>query len=366
MVNRDVDIIRVSSGTNREIGFDAISKTCAQAYEVYFRGKMLCQGSRCDSLGAFQDSEHARGTADREKTQKFSTPFDPIRCGREAVGIPEASTDITQIRWKKEEFAASKAHMAQTEWPGWLRHRYVGLAHDLKQPLTVIRLSLDDALDKLNAASSQLESAAEGLQEALNQVPNLMAIVDTFRDLARDPPAKTLAEVDTRMVAEKIARLFKGSTQRMRIVLRLGETDKLPPVIINEKDLEQLFFIFVENALHAADGEGTRQLIVNGAIRDRYLRLTFSDNCGGIPPENLDKIFEPFFSTKPPDQGMGMGLWTAQRIVSRVGGSVRVESEFGVGSTFFVDLPLSGRETRGLTGAAKDIRQRTYSARRRE
>ncbi|MHC4354162.1 MAG: ATP-binding protein, partial [Planctomycetota bacterium] len=89
-----------------------------------------------------------------------------------------------------------------------------------------------------------------------------------------------------------------------------------------------------------------------------------SDNCGGIPPQNLDKIFEPFFSTKPPDQGMGVGLWRARQIVSRVGGRVRVESEFGAGSTFFVDLPLKGREAFDLPEAVKDIRQRACSIRR--
>lgn len=211
----------------------------------------------------------------------------------------------------------------------------------MTQPLTVIRLSLDDALDKLSEVSSHLESAKEGLKEALAQVPNLASISERFRNLARDSSDKDVANVDARMVAERIARLFNGNTPRVRIALRLGEIDGLPLVSINERDLEQLFFALVENAVHAADGKDARYLILDAAVKGRYLELCFSDNCGGIPPENIGRIFEPFFSTKPPGQGTGLGLCVVQQIVSRVGGRVRVESEFGRGSTFFVDLPLS-------------------------
>ena len=144
--------------------------------------------------------------------------------------------------------------------------------------------------------------------------------------------------------------MFHGSSRRIKIVLDLGEMDSLPPVVMNERDLEQLFFALIENAVHAADGEEGRQLIVNGVTKDHCIELRFSDNCGGIPSENVDKIFEPFFSTKPPDQGTGLGLCMVQQIISRIGGRVRVESKFGSGSTFIVTLPLNGDGAR-LTGA---------------
>jgi signal transduction histidine kinase len=70
------------------------------------------------------------------------------------------------------------------------------------------------------------------------------------------------------------------------------------------------------------------------------MELSFSDNCGGIPSENLKKIFEPFFTTKPRGQGTGLGLCIVRDAIARVGGRVRVESEFGKGSTFFLTLPV--------------------------
>jgi len=68
--------------------------------------------------------------------------------------------------------------------------------------------------------------------------------------------------------------------------------------------------------------------------------LLFCDNCGGVAPENLERVFEPFFSTKPPGEGTGLGLCIAETIVSRARGQIHVESDFGRGTTFRVFLPL--------------------------
>ena len=345
MVHRDVDIIRTKSTANRALSFGMISKKCAQAYEVCFRGNMLCQCSRCDSLGAFQDSElrtYDCEAAGRDRRTTCSALSDPIRDGNEVVGMAQRSADVTESWRKEEDFRTFRAHMARTEWLASLGAHSAALAHELTQPLTVVRLSLDDALDELKVASSHLESATEGLKEALTQVPNLTSIVNRFRNLARYPSDKPITEVDVRAVAERVAWLFNGNTQRMRIVLNLGEIAPLPPVSMNERDLEQLFFALFENAIHAADGKENRQLIVDGVTEGHYVELRFSDDCCGIPPESLDKIFEPFFSTKPQGRGTGLGLCVVQGIVSRVGGKVSVESEHGEGSTFFVTLPLNG------------------------
>lgn len=361
MVYRDVDTIGATGNVNRALSFGMISRKCAQAYEVCFRGNMLCQGSRC---GEIQDSEihtHARDATGGDMRATCSALPDPIREGSEGVGTALGGAGATESGRKEEQFRAFHAHMARTEWLASLGARSAALAHELTQPLTVVRLSLDDALDKLEAASSHLESATEELREALTQIPNLTSIVNRFRNLARYPSDKPITEVDVRAVAERVAWLFNGNTQRMRIVLNLGEIAPLPPVSMNERDLEQLFFALFENAIHAADGKENRRLIVDSVTEGHYVELRFSDDCCGIPPESLDKIFEPFFSTKPQGRGTGLGLSVVQGIISRVGGKVSVESEHGEGTTFFVALPLNGGGPRAeqliATSCAASVRK---------
>ncbi|MBN2315114.1 MAG: GHKL domain-containing protein, partial [Sedimentisphaerales bacterium] len=113
-----------------------------------------------------------------------------------------------------------------------------------------------------------------------------------------------------------------------------------PTVHMNEREIEQLFFILIENAIQAADGRRNRTLSISGRQKDRRIELHFCDTCGGIAPEFLDRICEPFFTTKPSNQGTGLGLYIVNNIVSRVNGDFRVLSEYGKGSTFLVTLPI--------------------------
>lgn len=235
--------------------------------------------------------------------------------------------------------------MARTEWLASLGTLMATVAHELTQPLTVVRLSLDDAMDELKAMSARIESTRQGLKEALTQVSNLTSIVKEFRNFARKPLQKILNKVDVRTVAERIIKCLSGKAERAGIVLRLGEMDRFPPVRMSERDLEQIFFALVENAIHAADGKQARNLSISSFVKGHCIELCFSDDCGGIPPENLDDIFEPFFTTKSPSQGTGLGLCVVQEIVSHVGGRISVESEFGEGSTFIVALPVDGSNT---------------------
>ena len=115
----------------------------------------------------------------------------------------------------------------------------------------------------------------------------------------------------------------------------------LPEVEINETALEQTFLIITQNAIEAADGQKPHKLDITGKFADGNIELQFADDCCGIAPENLDKIFEPFFSTKIEDNGMGLGLAIVQQIFISCGVQIRVESHLGKGTTFYVTLPIS-------------------------
>lgn len=256
------------------------------------------------------------------------------------IGVLGIFWDITKRKKMEEELDRYREQMARAEQLASLGTLSATVAHELTQPLTVISLLINNALDELKTTSSP-QSVIKKLKESLNQVSDLTSIVERFRSFTRKSSGKTEEEVDLKAVTERIVNLLNESARRAKIRLRLKDMDTLPPLYADEKDLEQVFFALIDNAIQAADGQKARSLIISGFVKDEHVELRFSDDCGGIAQENIDKIFEPFFTTKPPGQGTGLGLCIVQDIVFRFGGKVRVESKFGKGTTFFVTLPIN-------------------------
>ncbi|MHC4555987.1 MAG: PAS domain S-box protein [Planctomycetota bacterium] len=248
--------------------------------------------------------------------------------------------DITESKQKEEELRLYREQMARAEELASLGTLSATVAHELTQPLTVIRLSLENALEKLEAKSSP-ETIKKKLKDSLTETSNINSIVERFRSFARKSTEKIVKEVNLKVIAERVVNLLKENARRARVTVHLEGMDELPSFYSNEKDLVQLFFALVDNTIHAADDKEPRQLVISGAVKEEHIELRFSDNCGGIAPENIDKIFEPFFTTKPASQGTGLGLCIVQDIVSRAGGKVRVESRFGEGSTFIITLGIN-------------------------
>jgi PAS domain S-box-containing protein len=247
--------------------------------------------------------------------------------------------DNTETRRNQEELTRYRGQMARAEQLASLGTLSATIAHRLTQPLTVIRLSLDNALDELQATSSSA-TVIKRLKDSVIQVSNITSIIENFRNFARKSSGRTVTEVNLKAVALRIASLLSESACSAGIQFRIRKMDDLPCPWMNENDLEQVFFALIENAIQAADDKKTQQLVISGAVKGQNIELLFSDDCGGIEPANIDKVFEPFFTTKSRGQGTGLGLCIVKDVVSRNGGHVRVQSEFGKGTSFIVSLPI--------------------------
>jgi len=259
------------------------------------------------------------------------------------IGILGIFWDITRQKQAEEELEKYREKMMRAERLASLGALGATLAHELAQPLTVITLSIENALTELKTMSSA-GTVAEKLKDSLSETSNVTSIVERFRNYARKSSEGIAEEVNLKMVAERTVGLLSESARRARVTLHLKGLDRLPPVYLSEKDIEQVFFALVENTIQAADGRKDRQVIIGGAVKGEYVELQFSDNCGGIAPENLGRIFEPFFTTKPTGESTGLGLCIVEHVVSRAGGKIKVESKAGKGTTFFVTLPINADE----------------------
>jgi PAS domain S-box-containing protein len=255
------------------------------------------------------------------------------------TGILGIFWDITESKQQERELNLYREKMAQAERLASLGTLSATVAHELTQPLTTIRLSIENSLAQLEATSCPGDILEE-LKDGLDGVSDAVLVVDRVRNFARQSSEKAITEVNLREVAERIARLLDKNARQANISVQLKDLEKLPPIYARERDMEQLFFALADNAIHAADGKRKRQLSISGAVKGDHIELRFADNCDGIAPENLDKIFEPFFTTRPAGEGTGLGLPIVQHIVSRAGGKVWVENKPGKGATFFVALPI--------------------------
>jgi two-component system, NtrC family, sensor kinase len=245
------------------------------------------------------------------------------------AGDPEAVS--------KEEEEDSRS-VRQTEWLASLGMVSATLAHELTQPLSVVRLALQDVGAKLEGLNCP-DVVRQDLQEALTACSKINEIVNGFRDLAQYPGKHKDIEVHVQRVAERTIRLLEHSAKQAKMRLGMENLDTLPAITMRENDLDQLFFALIQNAVQAADGVKDRQLLITGTLQEDRVILQFQDNCGGIDPAHLSRIFDPFFTTKPPGKGTGLGLCIARRVVYQRGGQISVASQDGEGTTFTVTLP---------------------------
>ena len=249
-------------------------------------------------------------------------------------------TDITERKRIKAELENYKEKVLQAQ-----KHTYISsmgaiVAHQLNQPLTKINILLDRAIEQIEEASccpSALKNTKEGLAEAKEAA----SIIRKFHQYSKDSFPEAVGNVNVSAVADRIVSVLsqRATQAKMRIAIKgLGD---LPKVETNETALEQIFLIIIQNAIEVADGRKKHKLDITGKFADGNIELQFADDCCGIAPENLDRIFEPFFSTKTEGEGMGLGLDIVQQILISYGGEIRVESQLGKGTTFYVTLPIS-------------------------
>ncbi len=232
--------------------------------------------------------------------------------------------------------------MARTELLASLGTLSATVAHELIQPMTAVRFAIENSLDELKKITCPA-TVFEDLNDSLSELTNAVSIVDRFRGFARKSANKVIDDVDLRGTAMRVSGLLKKTAQQTRMSIDIEGMGSLPSICSNQNDMEQVFFAMMQNAIHAADGSEQRLLRISGFEKNGWIELKFADNCGGISPENLSRLFEPFFTTKVPHRGTGLGLCVVKDILSSHGGKIRVDSDYGKGTTFYVTVPKKSK-----------------------
>jgi signal transduction histidine kinase len=143
--------------------------------------------------------------------------------------------------------------------------------------------------------------------------------------------------VEANSLARQIRDLALATPSGLEVVTELGEN--LPPISIDRQQMLQVCWNMVNNAIEAMDGQGTLTIATRLVPEQNAVAIDLSDTGPGIRPQDLKRIFDPFYSTKP--NGTGLGLSICHRIVEEHGGTIEVRTEPGKGSSFSVILPVT-------------------------
>jgi histidine kinase len=216
-----------------------------------------------------------------------------------------------------------------------------GIAHELNQPLTVIKTGSNFILRKLKRAEPIPENLLASIAEEMDsQVDRASRIINHLREFGRKTEILTAPTQVNEAILGMLTVIGKQLELR-RIKVLLDLDPELPPILADKNRLEQIFINLAMNSRDALEDAVQQGKTVNiqTIFVEGWVRVRFSDNGSGIPPEIQEKIFEPFFSTKGVGKGTGLGLSISYGIVRDYGGEIRVESRPGAGTTFMIFFP---------------------------
>ncbi len=208
------------------------------------------------------------------------------------------------------------------------------IAHEIKNPLTPIRLAAERIRQKHRRGDADLGEALEaGVDILLQEVAAMQSMVDEFSRYARMPRPQP-ARVDLGRLIEETLHLYRGLKPGVEVTSRIGPgTDALTA---DSEQIKRALINLLDNAIEATEPPG--RVTVAAEVLDGHVELHVSDTGHGIPGSAKDKLFLPYFSTK--GRGTGLGLAIVHRIVSDHRGTIRVEDNRPRGTVFTIELPL--------------------------
>jgi two-component system nitrogen regulation sensor histidine kinase NtrY len=211
------------------------------------------------------------------------------------------------------------------------------IAHEIKNPLTPIQLSAQRILKKHRQGSADFGTVLEeGTATIVREVKTLKTLVNEFSGFARMPAANPIPS-DLHKIIDSALGLYQGAYVDVSFDRQFA--GDIPSARLDEEQIKRVFVNLIDNALEAMDRRG-HIVIGTRYLRDlRLMRIDVADDGPGIPPEDKDKLFLPYFSTKR--RGTGLGLAIVNRIVSDHNGYIRVEDNRPRGTRFVIELPAA-------------------------
>lgn len=225
-----------------------------------------------------------------------------------------------------------------------------GVAHEIGNPLNSLSIHMqlmEREVRRLPKKNRQ--KLADTLEITKGEVRRLDDTVRRFLGAIR-PSQPRYKEANINNVVESVLDFMYFEISEQDIAIEKEYDRRIPLIMVDEDQIKQAFFNIIKNAIQAMPAGGV--LRTTTALHDSHVEVTFSDTGIGVPKEKINKVFEPFYTTK--ETGSGLGLMMVYRIVKDHAGTLTFTSEEGKGTKVTVSLPIHGKETRLLQDATTD------------
>lgn len=265
------------------------------------------------------------------------------------------------VEQKTSALLRARDRLHRTEKLAALGRLAANVAHEINNPLASIAGYAEEAREQLADGADPDGAVAEALQTIEDQAFRCKEILKRLLGLARSDQVE-LAEVSVGRLARESARLAEVTARRRGVVIRVeeaapGARPDGPVVRSDAASLQQVVLNLVENAIDAAAAELPPDVIPSAALAqgrawvrvavredDDAVRVVVSDSGRGVPDALRERVFDPFYTTKPIGRGTGLGLAISQSLVERLGGRISIEQDPGGGGAFTVHLPKRQRD----------------------
>ena len=259
----------------------------------------------------------------------------PVRSEDEVGGLArsfnEMTRDLLETRQRMED---ANRKLVQAEKLASIGRISATIAHEIRNPLTSVKLNIQKLLENENLGEEEKEHLSIS-QEGIGLIEKFIKELLNFTRVSD----LNLERFSIVQIIEESMKMLRNSFQQKKIILERSCPSDLPSVVVDGDKLRQVFLNILRNGVEAVD-EGGKIALAIAVVKDngsKRVRVRISDNGCGIPEKDWENIFEPFFTTKP--SGFGLGLSNARKIVEQHMGSIRVVKKKGKGTAFEIRLP---------------------------
>ena len=284
----------------------------------------------------------------------WDASFRLIRDESEAiVAIEGFGRDISERRRAEEDLARVKkekdAQIVQSAKLANLGEMATGIAHEINQPLNVIKIATTGMLGFIERGKNiSMDMLKEELEDLDKQIERMRLIIDHLRTFARRSSEAHHERVDMNIPLDDCFKMVRQQLRLREVDIQMDQQE-LPVVLADSNRLEQVFLNIVTNARDAmdelAERSGRRRhkkiLEIRSFVENSNAVVTISDTGGGIPKNDRERIFEPFYTTKEVGKGTGLGLSISYSIIKEFNGVLEFSVEECIGTTFKISLPIA-------------------------